>query len=274
MRYEFAPAPFAGDIRDAIVFDPWSVRVALPPQGDHHLEYSVAALPNPVKCSFCSAEGRETCARCGGSGSVGTGEGDHTCGHCHGMGTVECRVCEGAAAVMVTPIVVVDRRESVRARFVERSSEDELPVSIPFMLGREPVGGRSVLRERGKSIAPRVGWVAIGYRGDAGAGDVIDRAVNHLLETPAADGDLRVLGQDLEVIEVPVWRVDVEKRSSEWIYGDPPRRVDTDASGDELPSALTAGIREGAMTLGRIIAFWVFAIFALLVLGLLGVRNL
>lgn len=47
-------------------------------------------------CRTCGGDGKETCFRCGGTGTFNDGS---TCYYCQGKGYIECKACDGTGKV-------------------------------------------------------------------------------------------------------------------------------------------------------------------------------
>lgn len=189
----------------------WSIRVAMPKSSE------------TVACPECTGWGKAPCRACGGGGLVRVGDRDEKCSTCAGRGETDCPLCLASGRTKATPIVHVECGTAEQLQVIE---DDKLPLEVYLAL-QEASGGACVYREEApERMEPRVGGGGGGgaYRGEAGRHSPrVNDAVNRLLGADPVEGSYRVFGQSLEVRRTPAFRIELAKRATIWVYGDPPR---------------------------------------------------
>ncbi len=166
-------------------------------------------------CEPCEGTGRLRCPHCHGEGFVGT----TTCPECDGHGEIGCRNCRG------TTRRTVEVRLARRFRFREQTrihegEEDEVGPHVLLHLVDHPTEGE-VLHEQ---EAPRIERYAgkgsgAGYRT---AASPMAEAVELLLRATGPERGEAVAHQWLTVTRIPVYALELSRKRTAYVYGDPP----------------------------------------------------
>lgn len=166
-------------------------------------------------CETCEGSGQRPCERCDGQGLDGVS----TCAECAGEGKRDCRDCRGGARREVR-VRVRRRFRFAEATRVHEDPDSEVGPHVLLHLVDHPTKGE-VFDEQD---APRIQRYA--GKGSGGgyrtAASPLAATVETLLAAPAAERDERIVHQWLTVKRIPVYALDLSRRRTAYVYGDPP----------------------------------------------------